>query len=218
MNIDQFTVASKAAEDSLGFISTAETRAANGDQTGAVLCLNAVKAVALVYTTPIREADPELAAIAEGQVSRHGPNGPIYYSSIHEAVTALWAVLIALYSQNKIVPADLCDSLGVNISQLRVGLVRERAKLLSQAQQPNGKPDKDRPASGDSPSLDARALAVFIENPAWSKKRIAEHLNCHEKSLAPSRCPKLRSTARSQRTRRWRLPIASSWTAWLLRR
>jgi hypothetical protein len=40
-------------------------------------------------------------------------------------------------------------------------------------------------------SLDSRALAVFIEHRDWTKKRIAEHLGCHEKSLAPNRCPKL---------------------------
>lgn len=42
-----------------------------------------------------------------------------------------------------------------------------------------------------STSVDARALAVFIEHPDWTKKMIADHLKVHEKSLAPSRCPKL---------------------------
>ena len=41
------------------------------------------------------------------------------------------------------------------------------------------------------PSLDARALAVFIDHTDWSKTRIAKHLDCNEKSLAPKRCPKL---------------------------
>jgi hypothetical protein len=40
-------------------------------------------------------------------------------------------------------------------------------------------------------SLDARALAVFIEHPDWTKARIAEHLECNEKSLCPGRCPRL---------------------------
>ena len=40
-------------------------------------------------------------------------------------------------------------------------------------------------------SLDARALAVFIEHKEWTKKEIAKHLECNEKSLAPRRCPKL---------------------------
>jgi hypothetical protein len=40
-------------------------------------------------------------------------------------------------------------------------------------------------------SLDAMAVAVFIDHPEWTKKKIANHLGKHEKSLAPTRCPKL---------------------------
>jgi hypothetical protein len=40
-------------------------------------------------------------------------------------------------------------------------------------------------------SLDSQALAVFIEHPDWTKKKIARHLGRHEKSLCPERCPKL---------------------------
>lgn len=46
-------------------------------------------------------------------------------------------------------------------------------------------------SKGEQPSLDARALAVFIQHRDWTKKRIAKHLHCNEKSLAPARCPKL---------------------------
>jgi hypothetical protein len=39
--------------------------------------------------------------------------------------------------------------------------------------------------------LDARAVAVFFEHRDWTKKSIARHLRCHEKSLCRKRCPKL---------------------------
>jgi len=39
--------------------------------------------------------------------------------------------------------------------------------------------------------VESKAIAVFLENKDWTKKRIAEEIGCHEKSLAPSRCPNL---------------------------
>lgn len=53
-------------------------------------------------------------------------------------------------------------------------------------------------AEASKVSLDARALGVFIEHPDWTKKRIAAHLGCHEKSLAPARCPKLNAAIAAQ--------------------
>jgi hypothetical protein len=40
-------------------------------------------------------------------------------------------------------------------------------------------------------SLDAQAVAVYLDHPDWTKKQIAEFLGCNEKSLAPKRCRKL---------------------------
>lgn len=49
-------------------------------------------------------------------------------------------------------------------------------------------------------SLDARALAIFLEHLTWSKKQIAEHLRCHPKSLAPRRCPRLHGAIQAYRS------------------
>lgn len=48
-------------------------------------------------------------------------------------------------------------------------------------------------------SLDARAVGVYVEHPDWTKKRIAESLECNEKSLCPDRCPKLAAAIRAHR-------------------
>jgi len=45
-------------------------------------------------------------------------------------------------------------------------------------------------------SLDARAMALFVDNPSLKKKEMAEILGCHEKSLAPKRCSKLANAMR----------------------
>jgi hypothetical protein len=49
-------------------------------------------------------------------------------------------------------------------------------------------------------SLDARALAVFFENVELTKIEIAKKLGCHEKSLAPKRCPRLSAAIASYKT------------------
>ncbi|MDA0832345.1 MAG: hypothetical protein O3A29_03605 [Planctomycetota bacterium] len=49
-------------------------------------------------------------------------------------------------------------------------------------------------------TLDMRALAVAVEHPSWSKRQIAEHLRCNEKSLAPKRCPKLANQLRREKS------------------
>jgi hypothetical protein len=46
--------------------------------------------------------------------------------------------------------------------------------------------------SGPKLSLDARAVAVFLEHPNWTKKQIAEALGLKAtQSLSPERCRKL---------------------------
>ncbi|MBN2216547.1 MAG: hypothetical protein JW719_04140 [Pirellulales bacterium] len=49
--------------------------------------------------------------------------------------------------------------------------------------------------------IDASAVALFLEHPNWNKKMIAGHLGCHEKSLAPRRCPKLNAAIRASRAK-----------------
>jgi hypothetical protein len=61
-------------------------------------------------------------------------------------------------------------------------------------------PENPGPPGPAAASLDARALAVFIEHPDWTKKRIAAHLGCNEKSLSPRRCPKLAAAVRACRS------------------
>jgi hypothetical protein len=40
-------------------------------------------------------------------------------------------------------------------------------------------------------SLDVRATSLFVASPTLTKREMAEKLQCHDRSLAPKRCPKL---------------------------
>lgn len=61
-------------------------------------------------------------------------------------------------------------------------------RSLADGAMPNGVREKE----GVQPlSLDARAAAVFFENPTLTKKQIAQKIGCKPQSLAPDRCPKL---------------------------
>src|SRR5262249_23481808 len=57
--------------------------------------------------------------------------------------------------------------------------------------------DKPRPAPSETPAtstltLDEQAVAIFVAHKGnITKKEIALRLGCHEKSLAPKRCPEL---------------------------
>lgn len=62
------------------------------------------------------------------------------------------------------------------------------AVLRALAESQEAEPPKVTPSNL---SLDARALAVFIEHSDWTKKEMAGLLECNEKSLTPKRCPKL---------------------------
>jgi hypothetical protein len=59
--------------------------------------------------------------------------------------------------------------------------------------------------SGRGTSLDTDALAVYLDHPDWTKKRIAEYLRshgrpkCNEKSLSPKRCKKLAAAIAAHR-------------------
>jgi hypothetical protein len=72
----------------------------------------------------------------------------------------------------------------IDHSAIAARVARERCKVLERL---------SPPAKARTPdiSLDAKALAVYVEHPDWTKKRIAKHLGHNEKSLAPKRCPKL---------------------------
>lgn len=76
----------------------------------------------------------------------------------------------------------------------------EKAAMLVQADSAGQASVEEQPSETRSvPSLDARALALFIEHTEWTKKQIAQHLRCNEKSLAPRRCPKLDAALKAHR-------------------
>ncbi len=79
------------------------------------------------------------------------------------------------------------------------------AAIRAKASQGDTPPTKaPLPVTGQQepkPSLDARALAVFIDHPDWTKKKMAEHLGCNEKSLAPRRCVKLDAAIRAYKAK-----------------
>jgi hypothetical protein len=73
---------------------------------------------------------------------------------------------------------------------LEYNTARHRARATTA--EPDTKSSKPlEPNVKSNVTLDARALAVFLEHTDWSKKRIAQHLGCNEKSLCPARCPRL---------------------------
>ncbi len=76
----------------------------------------------------------------------------------------------------------------------------ERSKSAGLASEPESKGSK-KPNGSPNVSLDVKAVGVFLEHPDWTKKRIAEELGYHEKSLCPRRCPKLDAAIRAQRAR-----------------
>jgi hypothetical protein len=100
--------------------------------------------------------------------------------------------------------AGLRNLLPDRVATLVACIRRERAKLLGQmaleSELAIGEQSADTGSVTEKSGkrraklpvpLDAQALGVFIEHPDWTKKKIAAHLECHEKSLCPDRCPKL---------------------------
>jgi hypothetical protein len=133
-----FLAASAAAEESLEFLSAAE-----GKQAEARLYLRCIDALAVSeFSTTLDDARDDLAGVAEGQICVQGHNGPLYYSSAHEAVHSLWLRVSILLSWYDVVTPDVLSRLQVpNTSSLRAYLLRERAKLLKQASaEPAGHP------------------------------------------------------------------------------
>lgn len=131
---ESFEAASKAAEESLDLLCTVESLAEKGDQVGAKKCLGAFEAYELLHLDVVRGLSDKLAAVAEGQVCRRSSSGrSFYYSSVHEAVVSLWGMATDLSAHpDFVIPADFRDWIGINTSQLRAGLLRERAKLLAE--------------------------------------------------------------------------------------
>jgi hypothetical protein len=124
-----------------------------------------------------------------------------------QAIDKLETLYIAYRREQKLIPVqydelrdranDLAEKSGLgravpNLAELIHAPLRWRrtmAELRTEAEPP---PDGHQRSSSEAP-LDARALAVFIKHPDWTKVQIAEHLRCNEKSLTPKRCPKLAS-------------------------
>jgi hypothetical protein len=164
MSIDPlFAVASRVAEESLDWLASA-----NDSGTAAI--------AAIVLETELPEAlrrtRDALARVAEGSIVSHGPGGPHYYASAHEAVESLWT-MVALLHATGAVPADVPESLGVNISALRAGIHRERAKLLT-AESP---PEATTGASAAPQYVTRQQIAGFIRK---GKDWLADKLNLNQ--------------------------------------
>lgn len=55
----------------------------------------------------------------------------------------------------------------------------------------NAAGDGGNEREAEKETVEQRALAVLMKHPDWTKKRIAEAVPCHPKSLAPKRAPLL---------------------------
>ena len=128
---DSFLAASQAAEESLGLLIVIENRADEGNQKEAKKLLKTYQVYSMLYDEVIRAAQPELAAVSDREICWSSPSGRTsYFSSVHAAVASLWVLLDVLsYQSDFVVPPDFRQWLGVNLSQLSAGLVRERSKL-----------------------------------------------------------------------------------------
>jgi len=127
----RFAEASQAADESLDFIITAENLAVDGKQDDAKRCLKALLGFELMYGDVFLAMKNDFARVADDVICRNGPDGPVYYSSAHNAVYSLWGTLGTLVGHpDFVVRADLRDWLGINTSLLTASLCRERAKLL----------------------------------------------------------------------------------------
>jgi hypothetical protein len=107
--------------------------------------------------------------IAAGLLWPIGPNGSNRITGLGQLVRRRLIKEIILKEADADPPADPLPPAGV--------------------EQPQGPPIEGKTTA--KVSLDARAVGVFVAHPDWTKKQIADHLHCNEKSLAPRRCPKL---------------------------
>jgi len=86
----KFLTASKAAEESLEFLTVTKTLLDEGNLDGAHRCLKAVAALPQSgLGNVLYEMQNSLANVAQGVIAHHGPNGTLYYTSAHEAVLTL---------------------------------------------------------------------------------------------------------------------------------
>jgi len=106
-----------------------------------------------------------------------------YYPSAHEAVQSLWNTVTAL--GDRALRSDLFDSLGMNESALRAGLLQERSKVLALHPGENG----DKPpakASNQGKQVDARMAQRALNDEechGWSLGRWAKELKCSKTSV-----------------------------------
>ena len=179
------------------------------------------------HATAISAAMEPLKALSDGPIKWEAGRGlsgfvrvptavfPERWSSAHEAA---WRVLLLALEKflwplegitdatehentfKQLLSGDRRKALAMPMDEIadwQERICRERAKLLLQAPEP--KPtgaDTSPPAT----SLDARALAIFIEDPSRKKRDIAKILGLKAtQSLSPERCPKLDAAMRAYR-------------------
>ncbi len=208
MDNEKFRAASKAAENWLGVLSLLAQNCAKPqllDENYRIL--ERLQDSYYAHLDVLREAKEPLAAASDSPVE-WGSTARYVWSSAHEAAAnVLCLALEWLFwpladiddpeQQRKAARKLIEDAValkmtGEQVAKLQERIRRERAKLLRGATEPHGN-GAQPPETKSKMSLDAQALAVFIEHSDWSKVQIAKHLRCNPKSLAPGRCPKLAS-------------------------
>jgi hypothetical protein len=198
-----FIAASEMAEHSLDLFCAALFATEAGRRENAKGLL---EGIAWLCETDLYETlccmEQEVAGVAQGIITINGH----YFASAHEAVAFVWSVTHLLMANHPNLPEwpDLMRWFNrFNTSLLRAHLIRERSRLLATCDQgkakaaTTGRSDKSR-----TRSLDAQALALFLEHNDWTKKQIASKLGCNEKSLCPRRCPHLRAAIAACKSRR----------------
>ena len=192
-----FFAASEMAEQSLDLFSLARMATREGNREDAKALL---KGIGILHDTELydtlRDMGQELAGVAEGTITLNANSGTRHFASAHEAIAFLWVgtqLLMLNYPDVPERPALLHWFDNLNTEPLRPQLIRERSRLLATGDQ--------RKAKSRQPSLDARAVALFLENKDWTKKMIAEKLACNSRSLCPERCPRLAGLMAAHKSR-----------------
>ncbi|MSR55053.1 MAG: hypothetical protein EXS09_17450 [Gemmataceae bacterium] len=123
------------AEEALDFIALAKSMVEQGRHADALKSLKAFGSLTLTSMPElIRDAQADLACVADRIVWQF-PNGPESFVSAHEAWACLCSI-VATFVYNEPEPLECFDFLerfSVNTSAIRVGLVRERARLVERA-------------------------------------------------------------------------------------
>ncbi len=87
----QFFLASHAAEESLEVLKAADMLIKEGKVDKARTCLKGIAALGKNLSTVLFDMRKVLAGTTAGRIASHGQNGPHYFASAHEVLTAATA-------------------------------------------------------------------------------------------------------------------------------